>query len=105
MVADFAMATWVKMKSALASSAEVPYRRNGLTIGTKLLAYGSESGAPILRDNVELGAACVLIGEIEISSHCVIGAGAVVTKSVPEGGIAVGNPFRLLGTLHKGTDR
>ena len=70
--------------------------RHGVTIGTKLLANGCESGAPILRDHVELGASCILIGGIEISSRCVIGAGAVVTKSMPEGAIAVGNPSRLV---------
>jgi putative colanic acid biosynthesis acetyltransferase WcaB len=70
--------------------------RHGLTIGTKLLEDGSESRAPIVGDHVEFGASSILIGDIEVSSNCIIGAGAVVTKSVPEGSVAVGNPFRLI---------
>ena len=70
--------------------------RHGLTIDAKLLTDGSESRAPVLHDDVELGASCILIGDIVISSHCVIGAGAVVTKSLPEGSVAIGNPFRIV---------
>jgi putative colanic acid biosynthesis acetyltransferase WcaB len=69
--------------------------RHGVTIGTKSIESGVESRAPILHDNIELGASCILVGDIEISSNCVIGAGAVITKSLPEGSVAVGNPFRL----------
>jgi putative colanic acid biosynthesis acetyltransferase WcaB len=69
--------------------------RHGVTIGTKLKEDGVESRPPILHDNIELGASCILVGDIEISSNCVIGAGAVVTKSLPDGSVAVGNPFRL----------
>jgi putative colanic acid biosynthesis acetyltransferase WcaB len=70
--------------------------RHGLTIGTKQLEDGSESRAPIVGDHVEFGASSILIGDIEVSSNCIVGAGAVVTKSVPEGSVAVGNPFRII---------
>jgi putative colanic acid biosynthesis acetyltransferase WcaB len=70
--------------------------RHGVTIGTTVLGNGDESGAPRLHDNIELGAACILIGDIEIFDNCIIGARAVVTKSLPPGAAAVGNPFRII---------
>lgn len=33
---------------------------------------------------------------VEIGDDCVIGAGSVVTKSIPSGSIAAGNPARVL---------
>jgi serine acetyltransferase len=70
--------------------------RHGLTVGTKRFEDGTESRAPIVGDHVEFGASSILIGDIEVSNNCIIGAGAVVTKSVPEGSVAVGNPSRLI---------
>jgi serine acetyltransferase len=32
----------------------------------------------------------------DVGSHCVIGAGSVVTKPVPDYAIAVGNPARVI---------
>ena len=38
---------------------------------------------------------CILPG-VNIGKKCVIGAGAIVTKSVPDYSIAVGNPARVI---------
>lgn len=45
-----------------------------------------------------IGAGCVLLGDIEIGDGAVIGANAVVTKSVPAGCVAVGVPARIRET-------
>jgi acetyltransferase-like isoleucine patch superfamily enzyme len=47
-------------------------------------------------DDVWLGASSVVLPGITIGNGAVIGAGAVVTKDVPENAIMVGNPARLL---------
>ena len=58
---------------------------------------GLEYARPItIGDNVWIGAqVCVLPG-VTIGSGCVIGAGSVVNKDIPEGTLAVGNPCRVI---------
>jgi sugar O-acyltransferase (sialic acid O-acetyltransferase NeuD family) len=46
---------------------------------------------------VFLGAGCVILPERRIGSGAVVGAGAVVTRDVPEGAIVTGNPARVVG--------
>ena len=46
---------------------------------------------------VFLGAGCVIPPERRIGPGAVVGAGAVVTKDVPEGAIVTGNPARVVG--------
>ncbi|MDG6907706.1 MAG: N-acetyltransferase [Nitrososphaerota archaeon] len=43
-----------------------------------------------------IGASSVILPGVRIGKNAVIGAGAVVTKDVPDGGIAIGNPARIL---------
>jgi putative colanic acid biosynthesis acetyltransferase WcaB len=70
--------------------------RNSVTIGHKKLSDGTFSRCPRIGNNVDIGANVVIIGDIEIGDNTVIGAGAVVTKSIPANSIAVGNPARVL---------
>jgi len=51
---------------------------------------------PIIGNNVELHANCMIIGGITIGDNAVIGAGAVVVSDVPEHAIVVGNPARII---------
>lgn len=68
--------------------------RQGVTIGLK---SSTDQMGPILGDGVEIGANAVIIGKISIGNFAKIGAGAVVTKDIPDRGIAVGNPARVVG--------
>lgn len=62
-----------------------------------LVTVGEKNGQrPIIEDHVQLHAGCIVIGGITISKNAIIGAGAVVTKNVPENAIAVGNPARII---------
>jgi UDP-2-acetamido-3-amino-2,3-dideoxy-glucuronate N-acetyltransferase len=59
------------------------------------------SGKIVVHDNVSIGAnATILCGNngrpLEIGEHSVIGAGAVITKSVPPRVTVVGNPAGIL---------
>lgn len=53
-------------------------------------------GRPYLEDNVSVGANAVIIGEVHIGKNVIIGAGSVVTKSIPDNCTVVGNPARII---------
>jgi serine acetyltransferase len=48
--------------------------------------------SPKIGDNVNIGANCIIIGDISIGDNCIIGAGSVINKSFPANSIIVGNP-------------
>lgn len=47
-------------------------------------------------DNVWVGGNTVICPGVNIGSNCVIGAGSVVTKDIPDWSIAAGNPCRVI---------
>jgi maltose O-acetyltransferase len=56
---------------------------------------GWEAGEPIvLGDNVWLSAGAIVCPGVTIGDHTVVGAGAVVTRDLPAGVVAVGVPAR-----------
>ena len=66
-------------------------------IDAELRAAGLEYGAPIsLGDDVWLGCGAIVNPGVSIGARTVVGAGSVVTKSLPAGVVAVGNPCRVL---------
>ncbi len=53
-----------------------------------LTTIGATSrGAPVIGDNVEFGSGVSVIGPIVIGSGSTIGAGAIVTKNIPEAAV------------------
>ncbi len=62
----------------------------GVTLG----GTGKERGKrhPTIGNNVVIGAGAIVLGNIRVSDGARIGAGAVVTKSVPPDTTVVGNP-------------
>ncbi len=58
---------------------------------------GWESAAPIVvGDNVWLGGGVIVCPGVTIGNNTVVGAGAVVTRDLPAGVVAVGTPARIL---------
>ena len=53
----------------------------------------------ILEDNVFLGARVIVLGGVTIGADSVVGAGSVVTRSIPSGVIAAGNPAKVIRPL------
>ena len=68
--------------------------RQGVTLGNR----HDDGPVPRLGDDVELGAYAQVLGGVRIGRGAKIGAMAVVLRDVPDGGVAVGNPARILGT-------
>ncbi|QHC59327.1 acyltransferase [Rathayibacter sp. VKM Ac-2760] len=48
-------------------------------------------------DDSFIGARSIVMPGVAIGSGCIVAAGAVVTKSVPDGAIVGGNPARIIG--------
>lgn len=51
----------------------------------------------VVEDDVSIGAGTVLVPGVRIGKGAMIGAGSVVTKNVPAGSLAYGNPARVKG--------
>lgn len=56
-----------------------------------------EVGRIVLRYGCSIGAGAVVVTGVTIGRWAVVGAGAVVTHDVPDHGLVVGNPARLVG--------
>jgi len=66
-----------------------------VTIG--LSGQGEKRGAPIIGNNVYIGAGAKIFGKIKVGNNTKIGANAVIHKSIPNNAIAVCSPgFKLL---------
>lgn len=46
-----------------------------------------------------IGINAVIVGNVKIGKHCVIGANSVVTKDVPDYCVAVGSPARMIKNM------
>lgn len=58
---------------------------------------GLEKALPItIGDNCWFGANVTVLPGVTIGSNCIIGAGSVVTKDIPAGVLAMGNPCRVV---------
>ncbi len=59
-----------------------------------------EAAKPItIGDNVWLGGGVIVLPGVTIGADTVVGAGAVVTRDLPSGVLAVGNPAKVIGTI------
>jgi putative colanic acid biosynthesis acetyltransferase WcaB len=58
----------------------------GVTIGLR----GKHRDAPVIADNVAIGAGALILGPITIGEGAVVGAGAVVVEDMPPGSVAIG---------------
>lgn len=52
-----------------------------------------------IEDNVWIGGGAILLPGVTIGKNSVIGAGSVVTHSIPENCVAVGNPCRVIRSI------
>ena len=52
-----------------------------------------------MKEGASLGANCTIICGLTIGRFAFVGAGAVVTKDVPDFALVVGNPARIVGWI------
>lgn len=76
-----------------------------VTIGTKITTEKAvaetDTIAPVIGDNVYIGAGAKIIGAIHVGDNVLIGANAVVTKDVPDDHTAIGNPAVIFHTKNR----
>ena len=69
----------------------------GHTLYPDLRNMGYEYGVAVtIGDNVWIGGNTVICPGVHIGNNCVIGAGSVVTKDIPDWSLAAGNPCRVI---------
>ena len=69
----------------------------GHPIDPQLRRRGLQYNMPVrIGSNCWLGAGVIVLPGVTIGDNTVIGAGSVVTKDIPSGVVAVGNPCRVL---------
>jgi acetyltransferase-like isoleucine patch superfamily enzyme len=102
--------TNIGFHSEVFSGSSVTVGRHGLFAAYTYLIGGGheiEAGGPVveqartsagivLGDNVWLGAGVKVLDGVRIGSHVAVGAGAVVTRDLPDGAVAVGVPARVV---------
>lgn len=75
---------------------------HGVTLGGTTWNKGKRH--PTLEDGVVVGAGAKILGPFTVGKNAKVGSNAVVTKAVPEGFTAVGNPARFISKDHPKTD-
>lgn len=76
---------------------------HGVTLGGTSWNKGKRH--PTLENGVVVGAGAKVLGPITISAGAKVGSNAVVTKPVPPGATAVGNPARIIDNTEQGRQR
>jgi len=66
----------------------------GVTIGIK--KGGKYAGVPVIGNRVYISPNAIIIGGVKIGDDALVGAGAVVTKSIPPRAVVVGNPAKII---------
>lgn len=67
---------------------------HGVTLGG--MKFDPVKRHPTVGNKVLIGAGAKVLGPITLGDGCRVGANAVITKDVPPGKTAVGNPMRIL---------
>lgn len=61
---------------------------------------GTKSAPVVIEDDVWVGAHCIILKGVTIGARSIIGAGSVVTNSIPVDCVAAGNPCRVIKSLN-----
>lgn len=78
---------------------------NNVTIGAETQIFdadghadilGTEDEPVVIEDNVFIGMRCIIMKGVTIGENSIIGAGSIVSKSIPANSIAAGIPCKVL---------
>ena len=67
--------------------------------------YGNRFGPIQIHDNCFIGFNTIILPGISIGPDSIVGTGSVVTKNIPAGSVAAGNPARVICTLAEYIER
>lgn len=59
------------------------------------------TGPIVVGDNTYIGTRTTILPGVKIGSRCIIGAGSVITKDVPDNSVAAGVPARVISSVDK----
>ncbi len=78
-----------------------------LTHDTSFTVVGGKdlAGTVMIGSNVHLGENAVILPGVSIGNRCVIGASAVVNKSIPSGQVATGVPAKVICSIEEGLSK
>lgn len=96
----------------IASNVQIYTATHSADPNERLVAgWNESSGIPYFRtyavpvkieDNVWIGGGVIILPGVTIGKNSVIGAGSIVTRSIPENSVAVGNPCRVVRKVNEG---
>lgn len=70
---------------------------NHLDSNIPMIEQGYEAAKPVeIGNDVWIGARVIILPGVKVGNHSIIGAGAVVTKNVPDYSIVVGVPAKII---------
>ena len=69
---------------------------HNISVGLRIDQQGCSSAAVTICDDVWIGTKVVVLPGVTIGRGAVIGAGAVVTRDIPENAVFAGIPARML---------
>lgn len=67
--------------------------------GKRIDQQGVSTNPVVIGDDVWIGANAVILPGVTLGNHCVIAAGAVVTKDVPPHSLVAGVPAKIIKTI------
>lgn len=67
--------------------------------------YPDKFGQTIIKNFASIGANATILSNLTIGSYSLTGAGSVVTRSVPDYALVVGNPAKVVGWVDKSGEK
>lgn len=93
-------------RSEVASNVAFLTHDDGIwVLGNQKRFKGTKFGPIIIHDNCYIGYNSIILPNVEIGPDSIVGAGSVVTKSVPPNTVYAGNPAKLISTLDQYLDK
>ena len=62
----------------------------------RMSELGGETSPIVIKDGAFIGAHCIILKGVTIGEKSIVGAGSVVTRSIPDGEIWAGNPAKFI---------
>ncbi len=69
---------------------------NYLDVDNTIASQGVSTLPIVIEDDVWIGANSIILAGVSIGKHSIIGAGSIVTHSVPSFSVAAGNPAKIV---------